>query len=91
MNIMALKIAEHSKVRLPVIVAYDGFFTSHQKRKVQNFKNKEVVQNFVGPNPNHNYPNVSDPAHPVTIGAHMGGDDLLNNHYQLSVALEKAG
>ncbi|MHA6531128.1 thiamine pyrophosphate-dependent enzyme [Paenibacillus sp. BAC0078] len=91
MNIMALKIAEHSKVRLPVIVAYDGFFTSHQKRKVQYFKANEVVQNFVGPNPNHNYPNVSDPSRPVTIGAHMGGDDLLNNHYQLSEALEKAG
>ncbi|WP_019912901.1 thiamine pyrophosphate-dependent enzyme [Paenibacillus sp. HW567] len=91
MNILALKIAEHSKVRLPVIVAYDGFFTSHQKRKVQYFKENGVVQNFVGPNPNHNYPNVSDPSRPVTIGAHMGGDDLLNNHYQLSEALEKAG
>ena len=91
MNIMALKIAEHSEVRLPVIVAYDGFFTSHQKRKVQYFKDNAVVQNFVGPNPNSNYPNVSDPTRPVTIGAHMGGDDLLNNHYQLSVALEKAG
>lgn len=91
MNIMALKIAEHAEVRLPVIVAYDGFFTSHQKRKVQYFKENEAVQNFVGPNPNHNYPNVSDPAHPVTIGAHMGGDDLLNNHYQLSLALDKAG
>lgn len=90
MNIMALKIAEHSKVRLPVIVAYDGFFTSHQKRKVQYFKDNEVVQDFVGPNPNHDYPNVSDPTHPVTIGAHMGGDDLLNNHYQLSKALENA-
>lgn len=91
MNIMALKIAEHSEVRLPVIVAYDGFFTSHQKRKVQYFKDNQVVQDFVGPNPNHNYPNVSDPTHPVTIGAHMGGDDLLNNHYQLSEALNKAG
>ncbi|WP_238652548.1 thiamine pyrophosphate-dependent enzyme [Paenibacillus piscarius] len=91
MNIMALRIAEHAEVRLPVIVAYDGFFTSHQKRKVQYFKENEVVQRFVGPNPNHNYPNVSDPVHPVTIGAHMGGDDLLNNHYQLSLALEKAG
>ncbi|ULO04975.1 pyruvate synthase [Paenibacillus sp. 19GGS1-52] len=91
MNIMALKIAEHSEVRLPVIVAYDGFFTSHQKRKVQYFKDNQVVQDFVGPNPNHNYPNVSDPTRPVTIGAHMGGDDLLNNHYQLSEALNKAG
>lgn len=91
MNIMALKVAEHADVRLPVIVAYDGFFTSHQKRKVKYFKDKMTVQQFVGPNPNGNYPNVSDPAHPVTIGAHMGGDDLLNNHYQMALALEKAG
>ncbi|CAH1191732.1 hypothetical protein PAECIP111892_00725 [Paenibacillus auburnensis] len=91
MNIMALRIAEHSEVRLPVIVAYDGFFTSHQKRKVKYFKDNAIVQQFVGPNPNHAYANVSDPSRPVTIGAHMGGDDLLNNHYQLSEALEKAG
>ncbi|WP_438434433.1 thiamine pyrophosphate-dependent enzyme [Gorillibacterium sp. sgz500922] len=91
MNIMALKVAEHSDVRLPVIVAYDGFFTSHQKRKVQYFKSNKVVQDFVGPNPNHNYPNIADPSHPITVGAHMGGDDLVNNHYQLSQALEKAG
>ncbi|WP_150275338.1 thiamine pyrophosphate-dependent enzyme [Paenibacillus tepidiphilus] len=90
MNIIALKVAEHSKVRLPVIVAYDGFFTSHQKRKVQYFKDNEAVRNFVGPNPNPGYPNISDPAHPVTIGAHMGGDDLMNNHYQLSEALYAA-
>jgi len=91
MNIMALRIAEHAEVRLPVIVAYDGFFTSHQKRKVQYFKDNEAVRDFVGPNPNHSYPNVSDPSSPITIGAHMGGDDLLNNHYQLSQALAKAG
>ena len=30
-NIIALKLAE--TVRLPVAVAYDGFFTSHQKRR----------------------------------------------------------
>lgn len=91
MNIIALKIAEHSDVRLPVIVAYDGFFTSHQKRKVQYFKDRKTVQDFVGPNPNLKYANTSDVTRPVTIGAHMGGDDLINNHYQLSEALEKAG
>ena len=48
MNIMALRIAEHEDVRLPVIVAYDGFFTSHQKRRVHIFTNRETVQAFVG-------------------------------------------
>jgi pyruvate ferredoxin oxidoreductase alpha subunit len=89
MNIMALKIAEHAKVRLPVMVAYDGFFTSHQKRKVSYFKDREVVQKFVGPMPT-GYPNTSDPTKPITVGAHMNGDDLLNNHYQQSEAIYNA-
>ncbi|MDP4085728.1 MAG: thiamine pyrophosphate-dependent enzyme [Bacillota bacterium] len=90
MNIMALKIAEHSKVRLPVIVAYDGFFTSHQKRRVNYFKDRTIVQKFVGECPT-DYNFARDPKKPVTIGAHMNGDDLMNNHYQQSEALYNAG
>jgi len=89
MNIMALKIAEHSDVRLPVMVAYDGFFTSHQKRKVNYFKNRAVVQKFVGETPTE-YNFAKDPKKPVTIGAHMNGDDLINNHFQQSEAMYKA-
>ncbi|WP_407637470.1 thiamine pyrophosphate-dependent enzyme [Calidifontibacillus oryziterrae] len=89
MNIMALKIAEHSDVRLPVIVAYDGFFTSHQKRKVQHFTDRKIVQQFVGERKT-DYPTAIDPTKPVTIGAHMLGDDLINNHYQQSNALYNA-
>lgn len=90
MNIMALKLAEHKDVRLPVMVAYDGFFTSHQKRKVQYFKDRKVVQEFVGECPT-DYHFARDPKKPVTIGAHMNGEDLLNNHYQQSEAMYKAG
>ncbi len=89
MNLMALKIAEHSKVRLPVIVAYDGFFTSHQKRIVHYFEDRQTVQDFVGP-ASTEYHFVRDPKKPVTIGAHMNGDDLLNNHYQQSEAMYAA-
>ncbi|EGL83292.1 pyruvate flavodoxin/ferredoxin oxidoreductase domain protein [Caldalkalibacillus thermarum TA2.A1] len=89
MNIMALKIAEDVRVRLPIIVAYDGFFTSHQKRRVSYFFEKETVQNFIGKPPS-GFPRACDPRHPVTIGAHMHGDDLINNRYQLSVALSNA-
>ena len=90
MNIMALKIAEHSEVRLPVIVAYDGFFTSHQKKKVNYFKDRKVVQDFVGECPT-DYHFARDPKHPVTIGAHMNGEDLMNNHFQQSEAMYRAG
>ncbi|CEG26601.1 thiamine pyrophosphate-dependent enzyme [Bacillus sp. B-jedd] len=90
MNIMALKIAEHSKVRLPVIVAYDGFFTSHQKRRVEYFKDRAAVQKFVGECPT-DYHFARDPKKPVTIGAHMNGEDLMNNHFQQSEAIYAAG
>jgi pyruvate ferredoxin oxidoreductase alpha subunit len=90
MNIMALKIAEHSKVRLPVIVAYDGFFTSHQKRKVDYFTDRKVVQEFVGECPT-DYNFARDLTKPVTIGAHMNGEDLMNNHFQQSEAMYAAG
>ena len=48
MNIMAVKIGEHPDVRLPVIVAYDGFFTSHQKHNVEYFADRQVVRDFIG-------------------------------------------
>ncbi|PYZ95238.1 pyruvate synthase [Salipaludibacillus keqinensis] len=89
MNIMALKLSEHKDVRLPVIVAYDGFYTSHQKRKVDLFKDRETVQGFVGEAPK-GYPTSINKEKPVTIGAHMNGDDLMNNHFQQSEALYKA-
>lgn len=91
MNIMALKIAEHADVRLPVIVAYDGFWTSHQKRKVKYFKDRRVVQEFVGEPPTEGYSLIRDLKKPVTIGAHMNGDDLINNKYQQSEAIYRAG
>lgn len=89
MNIMALKLAEHSDVRLPVLVAYDGFFTSHQKRRVEYFADREVVQDFVGPQPR-NFPHALDPANPVTIGPYMNDPDLINNNYQQSEAMYRA-
>ena len=45
-NIIALKLAE--QVRLPVAVAYDGFFTSHQKRRCLRFADDKVVRQFIG-------------------------------------------
>lgn len=47
-NLIALKLAE--KVNLPVVVAFDGFFTSHQKQKCMVFSEDETVQHFIGKN-----------------------------------------
>lgn len=89
MNIMALKVAEHADVRLPVIVASDGFFTSHQKRRVNYFSNREAVQGFVGETPK-GYVDSLDVRHPVTIGPYMNDPDFINNKVQQSDAMYAA-
>ncbi|MBI2906843.1 MAG: pyruvate synthase [Chloroflexi bacterium] len=88
MNIIAVRLGEHPDVRLPVIVAMDGFFTSHQKRRVRYFQDAQVVRDFVG------VPctpiTAVDPGNPVTIGPYMNDPDLINNKYQLKLAMDAA-
>ncbi|MGN0133583.1 MAG: pyruvate synthase, partial [Anaerotignum sp.] len=86
MNICALKIAE--QVKLPVIVAFDGFFTSHQKRRCMVFEKDETVQNFIGKY-DAEY-SALDLKHPVSIGSYMNEPDVLNNKFQLHQAMETA-
>lgn len=43
-NIVGLKVAE--EVSLPVIIAYDGFFTSHQKSLCLFLKMTEMLRNI---------------------------------------------
>ncbi len=88
MNIAAYRIGEHTDVRLPVIVAYDGFFTSHQKRRLQVFSHDADVQAFLGPVPAG--VTAVDPRNPVTIGPYMNDPDLINNKYQHKLAMDTA-
>ncbi len=88
MNIIAVRLGERPEVRLPVIVAYDGFFTSHQSRRVNYFKDDQTVQEFIGPMTE--TLTALDPRHPVTIGPYMNDPDLINNKYQLKLAMEAA-
>lgn len=87
MDIIALKVAEHPEVRLPAIVSYDGFVTSHQKRRAYIFSDRQVVQDFIGEN-KPGYISV-DPDNPVTIGPYMN-DDLINNRRQQAMAMVNA-
>ena len=88
MNIIAVRLGEHPDVRLPVIVGFDGFFTSHQKRRVKHFTDRKVVQDFIGPC--HTPYNILDTKHPTTIGAYMNDPDYINNKKQQSLAMEIA-
>ncbi len=88
LNFAAVKIGEHRDVRLPVIVAYDGFFTSHQKRRIQVFDDLEPVRRFLGERPP--MPTPLDIEHPTTFGPYMNDPDLINNKVQLSQAMDAA-
>lgn len=104
-NLLGLKLAE--LVQLPVVVAFDGFFTSHQKRKCLVFSDDEVVRRYIGPKLTSDNPNISafakenstgencfysllDLAHPISIGSYMNEPDVINNRYQLHLAMEEA-
>jgi len=86
-NLIALKLAE--TVRLPVVVAYDGFFTSHQKGRCYRFEDDKIVKDFIGEK-QEQYPFL-DLEHPITVGSYMNEPDLINNRYQLHLAMEQAG
>ena len=88
MNFAAVRIGEHPDVRLPVIVAYDGFLTSHQKRRIERFDDPEAVKAFVGERKD---PYTAlDPDRPVTFGPYMNDPDLINNKVQQHEAMEAA-
>ena len=86
LNICALKIAE--AVKLPVIVAFDGFFTSHQKRNALVFSNDQAVRDFIGKSPEEL--GALDINAPITVGSYMNEPDLINNKYQLHNAMEES-
>ena len=85
-NLMALKLAE--QVRLPAAVAFDGFFTSHQKRRCKRFADDQSVRAYIGsrtdPHP------FFDLQHPVTVGSYMNEPDLIRNRYELHLAMNEA-
>ena len=85
-NIIGLKLAE--EVRLPVVVAYDGFFTSHQKGRCFRFAEDKIVRDYIGAK-QEEYPFL-DLEHPITVGSYMNEPDLMNNRYQLHQAMEEA-
>jgi len=64
-TIQAIRIAENMKVRLPVMVMFDGFITSHGIEMVD-FLDDEVVRNFVGDYQPNNP--LLDPEKPLTYG-----------------------
>ncbi len=73
--IMAVRIAEHKNVRLPVMVCQDGFITSHAIENIELIED-DKVKAFVG---EFNAPwSLLDPNSPVAVGPL----DLQAYHYE---------
>jgi len=89
MNLMAVRIGEHLDIRLPVIVASDGFFTSHQKRRVEVFSDRDALHDAFLMETEAPY-HALDPRNPITFGPYMNEPDMINNKYQLNRAMEAA-
>ncbi|MBI2372348.1 MAG: pyruvate ferredoxin oxidoreductase, partial [Deltaproteobacteria bacterium] len=86
-TIQAVRIAEHLEVRLPVMVCYDGFITSHALTPVEVLEDAEV-QAFVG-----SYRAVApllDVEHPVTYGAMDLRDYFFEHKRQQAEAFSRA-
>ncbi|MCL4370773.1 MAG: pyruvate ferredoxin oxidoreductase [Chloroflexi bacterium] len=84
-TIMAVRIAEHPEVQLPVMVCFDGFNVSHDMERVE-MLDKAEVQEFVGePNPKIN---MLDPENPISIGALVLPPFFFEHKLAMTRALE---
>ncbi len=86
-TIMAFRIAEHMKVRLPVMTCIDGFIITHALERLE-LLDTETVQRFIGP-----YQAVRpllDVKNPTTYGPFAMPDYFYEIKYQQAVAMEAA-
>ncbi len=71
--VMAYRIAEHKKVKLPVMICQDGFITSHAVENITLLEDDEV-KNFVGEYEPENY--LLNPKMPMALGPYS-----VTNYY----------
>ncbi len=85
--IQAYKIAEDSRVLLPVMVTYDGFLMSHTYEPVYVAEDPTPIREFV---PKKRTWITLDPEKPVTLGPIANPDWYYEFKYQQVVAMEEA-
>jgi pyruvate ferredoxin oxidoreductase alpha subunit len=86
-TILAVKIAEHKDILLPVMVCQDGFITSHGVEGLELFDDKEV-KDFIGEYKS-GHP-LLDVEHPVTYGPLDLPDYYFEHKRQQSEAMKNA-
>ena len=87
MGLMAIRLAEHSDILLPVMVCQDGFITSHAIEGVSILEDADVkkyVGSYVPKDP------LLDISHPVTYGPIDLQDYYFEHRYQQAEAMRTA-
>lgn len=85
--LMAHRIAEHSDVKLPVMICLDGFITSHAIENIE-LESDEFVKEFVGTYNPENYLLNSD--NPIAVGPLDLQSYLFEHKRQQAKAMENA-
>ena len=86
-TIIALKVAENSKVLLPVMVMQDGFITSHSVENVE-ISNDKLIRKFIGEySPKYPLLNIKKP---ISIGPLDLFDYFFEHKYQQAEAMENS-
>lgn len=86
-TLIAVRLAEHEKVRLPVMVMQDGFITSHSVQNVkilEDKKAKKFVRHLIPQSP------LLDIKKPVTIGPLDLFDYFFEHKYQQVEAMDNS-
>ncbi|MFA6146008.1 MAG: pyruvate ferredoxin oxidoreductase [Patescibacteria group bacterium] len=86
-NFLAVRLAENSKVKLPVMVCQDGFIASHNLEGVKVYDDK-IIKNFVGDYTPENY--LLNLKKPLTIGAFVMPDYYFEIKKQVADAMNEA-
>lgn len=86
-NFLAMRLAEESKISLPIMVCQDGFITSHNTEGVKIYPDG-VIKKFLGDfRPKYS---LLDLKNPVTMGPLALPDYYFEIKYQVVQAMEKA-
>lgn len=86
-TLIAVRLAEHDDVQLPVMVMQDGFITSHSVQNVL-IMDDSKAKKFIGPFISH-FP-LLDIKNPVTVGPLDLFDYFFEHKYQQVEAIEKS-
>ena len=85
--VQAYRIAEHKKVKLPIMICQDGFITSHAVENIELLEDA-VVKEFVGEYEPEEF--LLNPGKPVAVGPYAVSNYVMEGKKNQLIALENS-